>query len=356
MAWHFVLINSDGSAVGELTAAKAKKVIWPLDDAASASFTIDGQHAQAALVKELEMDLLVYDDGGAVRFRGRLGTSSDTFGSTGDLATFSAVDYRGFLARRILWPGSTTIFTTIDQAQILWTLISDSQATTDGDLGIVRGTGQVTGVDRTFTFAEGSKLSDLAAQVASVDDGFEWEIDANLNLNIFYPERGSVTAEVLDYGGTVLSGTRTLDTSTFADAIRYSGATALTPVTAESSSFGAAGRWESQIGDTSILDQPTLTLKADFELAQDEVPTPSYELILRSGWWSPDLLWLGDSAEVVIKSGRLDVDSVQRVTQVEVDIGDDGGEVVTVTTGPVIVAQDLKLNDVLTRLDSLERT
>lgn len=356
MPWHFVLVNTDGSAIGELTAAKSRKVIWPLSDAASASFTIDGQHPQALLISELETDLIVYDDAGTKRFRGRLGTSGDQVAASGHQASFSAVDYRGFMGRRILWPGSTTTFTAVDQALIPWVLISDSQGLPGGNLGITEGVGNPTGVIRTFTFAVGSKLSDLFSQVANVTNGFDYEIDPNLALNVFYPQRGSATQSVLEYGGTVLSFARTLDTSKFANAVRYSGESSLTPVTAVASSFSAAGRWESQVGDTSVLDQPTLTLKANQELATDEVPQPSYSMVLRDGWWSPEVLWLGDSAPIVLKSGRMNVISTQRLTQVDLDLGDDGGKTVTLTTGPIFEGDDLALKNALNRLDNLERT
>jgi hypothetical protein len=356
MPWHFVLVETDGTPIGELTAAKAKKVIWPLDAAATASFTIDGLHPQALLPQELSTDLIVYDDAGVLRFRGRLGSSGDQVDTTGHLSTFSAVDYRGFMGRRILWPGNTATFTTVDQSLILWTLIHDSQMLTGGNLGITRGIGATTGITRTFTFTVGSTIDSLAQQIAAVTDGFEYEIDAHLAFNVFYPHRGIARTVVLDYGGTVLKVARALDTSKFANALRYSGASTLTPVTAESSSFGPAGRWETQIGDTSILDQPHLVLKADYELANDEVPDPSYALTLRSGWWNPDKVWLGDTANVVVKSGRLNVVTTQRIAQVEVDLGDDAGERVILTVGPVPDAYHSDRKSILSRLANLERT
>lgn len=355
--WRFGLVNSDDdSAIGALGAATSKKVTWVLDDSASASFNMDGTHPQAALIEEITTDLVVYDPGGVKRFRGRMGASTDDVSTAGHACTFSAVDYRGFLnSARILWPGNTDLFTSVDQALIAWTLIADSQALPGGDLGITRGLGQTTGVLRDRTYDEGSQLGDLLTQLGDVDDGYDWEIDANLAFNIFYPQRGnSGGGQYLDYGGRVLSFKRAIDPSTFGNAIRESGDDSLTPVTAVGS-FGAAGRWERQIGDTSILDQPTLTERATADLATSETINPSYTVVLKPGWWSPDVLWLGDTVTFLAKSGRLNINAEYRITQVEVDVGDDGGETVTLTIGPVIFDEAQELASALQRLGSLER-
>ena len=147
----------------------------------------------------------------------------------------------------------------------------------------------------------------MVDQLATTAGGFDYEIDADLAFNIYYPQRGAVTAVVLEYGSTVLSAQRTLDTSTFANVIAYSGDSSLSTVEVQATTFGAAGTWESAVGDTAILDQTTLMLKAEYELAKDEILGPSYSLVLnnQSGWWTPDTLWLGDTALVVVNSGRI---------------------------------------------------
>lgn len=363
--WHFVCASPDGEQSGELTAAKGKTVTWQLDAPATAAFTLNGTHPQALLITETETDLIVFSADAAgpplARFRGRFGSSSDSISPASFITQFNAVDYRGFLDRRILWPGSTETFTAEDQADIAWQLIADSQAQTGGELGITRGDFPETGVLRTINFAEGAVLSQLIGpQLADLSNGFDWEIDAQLRFNVFYPQRGSSGGQVLDYGGRVNGVTRTLDTSSFANAVRYSGADADAsgaplPAALEVGAIGPAGRWEKQTGDTSILDAPTLAAAAEAELARDIEVDASYELTLTPGWWTPDILWLGDTVQVVIKKGRLDVSALQRVSQIAVTIGDDGGETVVVTVGPIVRDLPTRLRLALQRISALER-
>lgn len=356
--WAFVLVQADapGTQLGELSAAKAKQVTWPLNDVASASFTIDGTHPQAALIAETATDLIIYDPAGKKRFRGRMGSSSDAIAANGHVVTFSAVDYRGLLARRLLRDSATMSFTSEDQGQIAAKLIYDSEHQTGATPLITPGTGLTTGVTRTIAFTALSKIADLInGQLASVTGGFDWEIDGDLNFNVYYPERGSTTAVVLEYGSSVLGvPTRSIDTSNFANVVVETGDTTTTPVKVTAGSFGAAGTWETSVGDTSIQDQPTLTLRAGFQLAASEVLTPSYSLVLRPGWWTPAQLWLGDTALVVVKSGRVNDIGLQRISQVQVAIGDDGGDVVTLTTGPVALDQAAQLAQALNRIGKLE--
>ena len=151
--WHFVLVNPDGSAIGELTEASSKSVTWPLNDVASATFTMPGTHAQAALIGETITDLLVYDPAGKKRFRGRMGSSSDAISAAGHQSTFSAVDYRGYMSRRLVRDSVTDTFDNVDQAEIAWTLINDSQNQIGADPLITRGSGQSTGVLRVILSA-----------------------------------------------------------------------------------------------------------------------------------------------------------------------------------------------------------
>ena len=114
------------------------------------SFTLPGQHPQTAIVAELATDVVVARNG-RLLFRGRVGASTETHSGTVDTVNFTAVDYRGMLDHRVLWPDSTLEYTGVDQSDIAWQVIADTQAL--GNLGITRGVGAVTGVvrDRTFT-------------------------------------------------------------------------------------------------------------------------------------------------------------------------------------------------------------
>lgn len=334
MGWRFVLASTAGDLIAELEGATARTITWNLDDVCSATFTIPGTLPVSSQIEETGTDLMVYSPSNALKFRGRMGSSGDSVSTTGHVCTFAAVDYRGFLGRRIIWPGSTTTFTTIEQTAIAWQLIADTQAQTSGNLGITNHS-VVTGTARSMTYAEGDIVQARVDELSAFTDGFEWEIDPTLAFRTYYPYRGNVSGLVLSYGKDIASFQRTVDPTTFANAVRYSGATGLTAATALGDLSGAEGRWELQVGDTTIADQPTVDAKALWEVAKDATINPTYTVTLTPGWWSPELLWLGDVAALSLKSGRLDVFAQLRMTAVTVAVGDSGGEVVTLTFGGV---------------------
>lgn len=372
MAWHLVVAATDGTPIGELTAATQRKIVWPLNDVANVAFTIDGQHPQAQLPQELVTDLIVYDDGGTKRLRGRMGASSDNVAPSGEPAQLTATDYRSILGRRIDYVGPT--FTLVDQARIAWELIEAAQALDGGYLGITPGVGWNgsafdTGVSRTITnLAAGAYVADEINMLAALDAGFEWEIDANLKFNVWSPQRGSNQsgAAILEYGGTVVSFQRTYDPTKFANAVRFSGDGAAGVSSVEATNLpgpgsnpavpavGTPGRIDIAVSDSTIIDPSLVALRAQYELSQDENTPSGYQMILRSGWWSPEVCWIGDTVQLVLKSGRINEISQQRITQVEVDPGDDGGEVVTITTGPIPTDGGTDIDDQIRRLTLLE--
>ena len=81
---------------------------------------------------------------------------------------------------------------------------------------------------------------------------------------------------------------------------------------------------------------------------------PAYTLTLAPGRWSPADAWLGDTVRVIVRSGRLDVDTSVRITAVGIDVDDNGRETVSLAAGiePQGLGQVLRAVD--RRLDKLE--
>ncbi|MGH9204643.1 MAG: hypothetical protein ACRD2A_25725, partial [Vicinamibacterales bacterium] len=248
--WHFVIAQADSTHIAELTTARSRKVTWDLDAPATASFTLDGRDANATSITELATDLLVYADNVAL-FRGRIGASEDDLSADSHRVNFSAIDYRGLLHRRIIWPGSTLSYTTTDQADIAWDLIADSQALTGGNFGIIRNA-PLTGVTRTVTLEDGENIGEVITKLGRSQNGFEWDIDPLLKFNLYFPSRGTTGLIPLVWGDNVAHMRRELNPDNFANAIRYSGDQAIGAVTRVAGSFGLEGRWERQLGDPDI--------------------------------------------------------------------------------------------------------
>ena len=352
----FILANpAGGGSIGELGSAVTRKLEYALDGPATATFTLPGDHPDAKLVAELACDLLVLRDNVPI-FRGRVGSSGDTITADTHTCQFSAVDYRGMLDRRILWAESPLSFRQVDQGQIAWQLIADTQSRPGGGLGITQGTGTNTGVPRDRDYTPGQKLGDVITQLGEVINGFDWEIDANLRFNVFYPQRGRPTGVDLVFGSQIAGATRTLTSSSFANAVRYSGSDQVQAVEVADTTIGPTGRFEAQVANVDLQLQQSVVDAAAAELDSSDQIVAGYHLDLFDGWWDPNQLWLGDEAALFIRTGRLNVDGdTMRVVGLSVEYDDAGGEAVSVDMGANPPSMTGRLSDYQSRIEAVER-
>lgn len=363
--WSFVVGPAAGGLDLELADAHNRVFTARLTGQSEASCQIDGTSPQAASVEEISTDLHVFwrDGGSAERlYRGRAGTGGDSLDENSHTVDITSLDYRALLKRRRLYTTSTLTYTSLDQAEVARQLIAQTQSRTAGDLGITMGIGNPTGVTVTRTYSAGDAVGDKIEELAETTTGFDWEItpvsDSGLVLNVWYPQRGTDNAVVLEYGGLVSKVRRDVNSADYANAIRETGADALVAQEREATDLATRpeGRWDGVYGDTTIADQNALNARADWQLAQAEVITPVYTLTLAPGAWEgPSHIWLGDPVHVVVFSGRLQVDTVQRVYEMRFTIGDDGTETVEITTGGPRLDYRKRPADTLRRITNLER-
>jgi len=353
--WSFQLTRATGEYVGALSVATARKLSFFVDGPASAGWQMPGQHPQTALVSELGTDLFVSRNGRAL-FRGRVGTSSDALNADTITSTFSALDYRGMLGRRLLWQNSTRQFNQVDQAAIAWQMISDTQALAGGNLGIVKGAAPNTGVLASVTYDPGKNLGEALNQLGNTQNGFEWEVDAALNFNLFYPARGRQTGIVLEYGRDLVAVNRTLDATAFANAIRFNGAgNTVADELAVSSFDPEIGRWDGQASDPNQTTQAAVDARAHYELNTSSVLTPAFKVTMLDGRWDPNQIWVGDTVQLVVNTGRLAVNGNYRVVQIDVNLSDDGGETVDLAVQVMPASLTARLDSYNSRIQNLER-
>ena len=331
--WTLVAFLPNGTALSELTDASDRKITARLSDPSTIEWSMRGTDPAAAVIDELATDVIAYRDNVPV-IRGRVGPSADDLSGDSHRVTFAAPDYRSLLGRRTVWAGSTNAYLSTDQATIAMDLIADSQALVGGNLGISQGATTLTGRLRDRAYEEGKSLGEAIDQLADVVDGFDWDIGVSLTFDLYYPRRGRPKDFVAHWGSTVTSLRRSVDPSGYANAVRVSGATGTTAVSSAVADLASRpeGRWEAQVGYTDVSNQSTVAEKAAYELAERSVIRPSYTATLRPGvWQGPGALWLGDECRLVVRSGRLDVNTTVRVHEVAVSADDDGNETVDVT-------------------------
>ena len=330
MGWTFVIGGAPPAGVEEreLTAAYGRNLTWRIDGSCTAQFSIDGRHDEAAGIVPLATDLHCYDPYGVKRFRGRIGPEADDIGASAHVSQFTAIDYRGMLGYRQVGAAGAA-FTATNAGAIAWSLIQTSQALSGGNWGVTDGIGTGGGTNRDKTADPGKPLVEIIEELGRLTPGMEWEIDANLALNRWYPTRGSATGVVLDYGGLVTNVRRQLSPKDYANSVLATGSDGLTAEASVTAGIGTdpQGRWETSGGFPTIIDQTTLAAKAPWMLAESSTMRPAYSVSLAPGrWLGATHIWLGDTVTLAVNSGRLAVNSLFRVVEVSVQPGDDGSE------------------------------
>lgn len=358
-SWDFVLLQPGAGerSITDLTAATSRILTISLDDASSASFTMPGEHRETNEISELATDLLVGFNGTDL-FRGRIGPSRDVIAESTHTVEFTAWDYREVLNHRILLSGDTVAFSAVDQSTVAWTLANASQSRTAGNLGLSSTGLSATGVTRTITYELGARCGEEIDNLAGLVDGFEWDISPDLEFLVYYPNRGEVGAYTLELGGSLLTATRNLAPENFINVIRLTGADGLAAVVSTSSDLEGApeGRWEKQEGVSDLTPQAAVTARSLALLARHNVPPVSWSVSIDPNRWSgPSDLWVGDAPNLVVKSGRLDINTTAlRVTEMSFSINE-AGETITATLGLAPRNIFSKVDRVLGRLSRLEK-
>jgi hypothetical protein len=337
MTYTFALAAGSGGAVfAETATARSRSLTWRLVGANQAAFVLDGRGTEAALITELEDDLVVLHSAIAEPvFRGRIGMVQDTISPDVHTVSYTCLDYSEILRRRLVLEGDSLLHLNTAQDTIAWNLIQDTQARTNGSLGITRGETPGSPYLRTRRYEAGQIIGQLIDQLAAVDNGFEWDIDGLLQFNVWQPTRGTAGGLVLDLGGTVAGLSRTKNPSGFSNVVRQTGDAALTAVTATSATIATdpRGRWEANYANSDLKEQTTVADRAAWQLDQVARDPVAWSLALTQGWWYPFMpgAYLGDTATLVVDSGRLDEVVTVRITEIALRLGESGEEDVQMT-------------------------
>jgi hypothetical protein len=364
MAWQFVLGPASGGHAVSVTQARSRSMTFRLTDPHEAGFQISANTPAGKYVNELTTDLHCIRDG-KILYRGRVGTIGDDGDEKGgDVTDVRTFDYAELLKRRRLYTGDTLTFTSIAQSEIAWGLINNTQVRAGGSLNIVKGTGHTTNpILRSNTYAIGDSIGDLIKQLSEVSGGFHWDIEpvdqVTLALNIYYPARGANRGVVLEKGGLIRSYRRETDPGSYANQIRITGDSTLPAAgevrAASDIATRLEGVWDAVYG-TDIKNSQALKDRADWQLANAQVVPVSYTLVFKPDKWKgPSHVWLGDTVQVVVKSGRLNANALYIVQELAVSLDDNGNETVTVQVGSPNPGLKYKPGALLRRINELER-
>ena len=372
--WQLVAGPASGGYEVALTGALSRTYTARLTENSELSFTLDAATSQAAYLEPLATDVHVLftgDDGRTIELdRLRAGQPNITVDADKVRTAWTCLDYRAVLERRILYSDSTLTWTATDQGEIAWGLVQQTQARTGGALGIAKGWSGTapTGVTRDRTYEAGDSIGQRIQELSDVIGGFDWDVlptsASGLQLAVWCPQRGTDRGVVIEQGGLMAAATANVDPTTYANAIRYTGAagdgTTPGPTPDELEAAGLAdmpqGRWDATFGDDSLTLQSTLDERAAWQLGWSQVVRPVWTVTLRrNAWRGPSHIWLGDTVRIVAMRNGLGVDMTARVYEVAVTVDGDGTEQVQLTLNGPRQRYAARAKRIEQRLSNLER-
>ena len=196
--WLFRIKDADGNLVANLTKATNKRVKLGLNKPGEATFTYSLKDFSelatsinstvTALLGIGRFTLECLRDG-SVFFAGQILFFKREVNSISAEISVKALGFFWLLSTRFAGLTSDRVFTATDAGAIAWTLIDETQDLTNGDFGFTQGTIQ-TSLNRTLTYTRKS-IKEAIEDLAFADGGFDFEVDENKILNIFYPFKGS---------------------------------------------------------------------------------------------------------------------------------------------------------------------
>lgn len=329
--WGFILADSTGE-VADLTDVRNRSVSFRLHEPDEARFTIDGRDPHAALIVPLVTDLVVYRHDVKV-FHGRIGHVTRTLSPDAHSLAVVAHSYRALLERRLILDDATLTFTGADQADIAWTLISESQNRPGGYLGIWRDAPD-TGVTRDRTYEPGKTVLEAVDQLSQVQGGFEWRISPERAFHVGYPQLGTVRPGVhLEFPGNLSAVTETYTPGEYANVVRVTGDPDATVAETRTQSDVAGlpeGRWEKPISaGYDITQQATVAERADWYAAEHGEIRAGFNVTVQQGvWGGPNEWFRGDTVKLQVKTSEdadatVVADRLVRVMDVDVSLSDD---------------------------------
>jgi hypothetical protein len=359
--------------IAELIDARGRRLDQAWNESAQFTFTVNGESPEARLVLELATDVMAWrwdDQTGAdvCMFRGVIGQAEDEITEQSATVTFTCHDYYAMLARRFLT--STLNFSAVSQDTLVNNVIALASHITSSSgqtfqpgayLPLVTSYRNPDGsiradsnIPRDRNYVGSTSLQEIIDDLAAVIDGFDFAVVPSGQFTsvgadqfqVFYPNQGVLRGDlVLNYGTTISSLTRSVNSTDYANYVRVLGnngdSDPDTPqlyaeawnTDSNNVSVNPVGLWMMADAASDVSVQSTLQDKANGDLALAGVLLPSYTLTMRPGAYSWGFPRMGDTVPLIINRGRLNVNTTIRVLGISYEIGDDGEEDVSLTVG-----------------------
>lgn len=336
--WDALLVNPDGTRY--LFTLWSSIEITENFEGSTGKITLPSTGPALPFITERVSDVYFYRNRRLV-YRHRILNTEDQLGREADQVGIQTTSYEGLLHNRILTADYTA---TKDQHDLAWDQITKMQSRQT--LGITRASQAKSGRPaRKVTVEHGKTVYDAIDEIASVENGFDWWIDASLSMHFQTPRRVTAHGFEWRYGPQVAEVNRNSHMAEYASAAYVTGASQETTL-----GEGAAqkkypppapiyievtpkpfGRWETAFNFNDIITEASLLGRARSILPVVSTPTPSYTLNLVPTVWDPQVR-PGSQFHLRVESPpRLNFRVLVRADEIQLKLGADGSEEVSIT-------------------------
>lgn len=232
-------------------------------------------------------------------------------------------------------------YNVVDQVNIAWDLINDSQAKTDGSLGIVAGTLN-TGITRSakWTKFDNKYILEAITDFSEMQDGFDFNIDpATRAFNARYPRPQADRGLTLVWKKHIRRYSVQYMGKYLRNSIRISATEPYYTEAVDTTSRSTYGLRE--YGD-SYRDAPTASELSDYasKIRDKRKDVKNYPTVMINpdiiDIFDPNVIQYGDKVRLIIKDGYVNIDAQYRYITAQVSVDKHGAETV------VIYLQDLR--------------
>lgn len=257
----------------------------------------------------------------------------------------SGEGFWSYFRRRVLRDSKT--YTAVDQLAIAQDLITWAQSQPGGDINVAVGT-ETSGVarDRTYNDWERKPIGEAVEQLASVEGGFDFAIDADYSggaitrtLRLSYPRRGRDTSIVFELGTNLGAFTQLVDAKVQANTIDIigagDGASMLIATVTDTSAVPPYPLLDDVLTYKDVTLVGTLEGHGDAALAARATPVETIPTIAQFG---PDTglgsYITGDEATIRGTAGFINVEQRVRIIEISVKVDEQSSEQAVIALQP----------------------
>jgi len=337
--WAWVLADSSGSALAELTTASGRAITYRRNTYAEAVCSLSHEDEAATLLwnalRQTGVPTLRCYRDGTLRFNGYLAP----FSEQAEEAALLSLVFRSPFARllgdgneRGRYTAASVIYTNTDAGAIATGLLTTTN--TDGATGLAVGSVEATKTrDRQYQFAN---VGQAIQNLTRVLDGFDFKeefVEGGATLAEFdvYTELGSERlASRFEYGPATLNNVRAMSRTVQPpiNRARVLGANGLYSQQTDAASIAKYGLWPVQVAASDVTEQLTLDDKALALLRPDPIRTVTFspEFGADNCPLPFDDFDIGDTVPFYARRGALTESVNVRVNGFRVVIDEDGSE------------------------------